>query len=277
LGITGLLCASAQNRDRSEKHLSSPARMAAWDVLDRTLSDNNERHRQQAVLAAGSIGSTVEAVKFVAGALQDKSTLVRQTAVTVLGELKLPDSLPYLRRALDDSAEVSFTAARVLCNRGEQDGCDFLQQVLTGDRKDPKPGFVGKNLKYAKKKLTPAELAMMGVREASGVILGPASLGIVVGEEAIKAQTSGTGTQESGRAIAAVVIADHPDDYTRILLEWALEDPRVEVRAAAAKGLAKCGNADSIPKLQAVLNDAHVAVRSMAAAALISLSDKVTG
>ena len=66
-------------------------------------------------------------------------------------------------------------------------------------------------------------------------------------------------------------MADHPDDYTRILLEWALEDPHVDVRAAAAKGLAKCGSAESTVKLQAALNDSHIAVRCMAAAALIAV------
>ena len=186
LGITFTSFATAQEADRSERRRTSVAAGAAWEVLDKSMSDRDERHRQQAVLAGGVIGPNVEAVKFVAGALQDKSPLVRQTAVTVLGDLRIPEALPYLRHAMEDSAEVSFTAARVLCNRGEQDGCQFLQQVLIGDRKDPKPGFVQKNLKYAKKKLSPEELALMGVREASGVILGPAAIGIVVGEEARK-------------------------------------------------------------------------------------------
>jgi HEAT repeat protein len=191
--------------------------------------------------------------------------------------LQVSESLEYLRGALNDNPEVSFTAARALCTRGQPDGCGFLQEVLKGDRKDPKPTFVQKNLKYAKKKLTPTELALMGVREASGVLLGPASLGIVVGEEAVKAQTSGAEHGESGRAIAAAVMADHPDEYTRILLEWALQDPQSEVRAAAAKGLAKCGNGESIPKLQASLGDDHIAVRSMAAAAIIALNGPRAG
>ena len=273
LGITGLLFGADQGHNRAEARSASEQTTSAWEVLDKTLADGNEMHRQQAVLAGGAIGPTAEALKFVSAALHDKSTLVRQTAVTVLGELQLPVAIEYLRQALNDNAEVSFTAARALCTRGEPDGCGFLQEVLKGERKDYKPSFAEKNLKYAKKKLTPTELALMGVREASGVLLGPASLGIVVGEEAIKAQqTNGRGG--SGRAIAATVMADHPDEYTRILLEWALQDSRASVRAAAAKGLVKCGNAESIPKLQAALADEHVAVRCMAAAALISLGDK---
>jgi HEAT repeat protein len=92
------------------------------------------------LLASGAIGPTAEAVIFVAGPLHDKSTLIRQTAATVLGELQTPASLDYLRSALNDNAEVSFTAARALCAKGEADGCGFLQDVLKGERKDPKPG-----------------------------------------------------------------------------------------------------------------------------------------
>jgi HEAT repeat protein len=273
LGITGLLCARAQDRDRIAPRSGSGSVSIAWGILDEGLSDSSERHRQQIVLAGGSIGPTREAVRFVAGALHDKSTLVRQTAAAVLGEVKSSESIPYLQRALDDNAEVSFTAARSLCDLGDATGCSFLQDVLTGDRKDPKGGFVAKNLHYAKKKLTPAELAMMGVREASGVLLGPASIGIVAGEEIVRAETGSKGGGESGRAIAAAVLADHPDDYTRTLLEWALSDPHTSVRAAAAKGLGKCGSAESVNKLRAALNDPHIAVRSMAAAAIIRLSN----
>ena len=245
-----------------------------WEILDKGLTHSNDRHRQQVVLAAGNIGGTTEAVKFIGGALQDKSVLVRQTVAAVFGELKAPESIPYLRKALEDKPEVAFTAARALCEMGDPDGRAFLQEVLTGERKDH-PGFIERNLKYAKKKLSPAEIALMGINEAAGVLMGPASMGILAGEEAIKAQTSTKGSgQPSGRAIAAGTLAEHPDEYCRILLEWALDDTHSEVRAAAAKGLAKCGNAGSIPKLQSKLDDDHAAVRYMAAASLIRLSEQ---
>jgi HEAT repeat protein len=267
-----ITCGAAwpQDRDRIQPLAASGLTAQGWEVLDKGLSDSNEKHRQQVILAAGVIGPSPENVKFIGGALHDKSALVRQTVAAVFGELKSPDSMPYLRGALNDTPEVGFTAARALFEMGDQEGREFLQQVLAGERKDT-PGFISKNLKYAKKKLTPAEIAMMGVREAAGVLLGPASLGIVVGEEAVKAQTSGN-SGESGRTIAAASLADRPDDYTRILLEWALSDSHPEVRAAAAKGLGKCGSTETIPKLQALFNDDHAAVRYMAAASVIRLT-----
>lgn len=147
-------------------------------------------------------------------------------------------------------------------------GRRVLQQVLTGQRKD-KPGFLAQNLKNARKQLTPAELALMGAKEAAGILIGPAAIGIVVIERVVK---NGKSEGVSGRAIAAAELAEHPDDYTRPLLEWALADPDQTVRAAAARGLGRCGNEDSIPKLQTAMNDQHTAVRMMAAAAVIRLT-----
>jgi HEAT repeat protein len=147
-------------------------------------------------------------------------------------------------------------------------GRRVLQQVLTGQRKD-KPGFVEQQLRKAKKQLTPAEIALMGAKEAAGILVGPAAIGIVVIERVVK---SGNSESVSGRAIAAAELAEHPDDYSRPLLEWALTDPDQTVRAAAARGLGRCGNQESIPKLQTAMNDEHTAVRMMAAAAVIRLT-----
>lgn len=244
---------------------------AAWDVLDRSLADTNENRRRQAVLAIGTIGDP-HALKSIEAALQDKSSIVRQTAAAVLGEMKATESIPYLKQALGDNAEVSFTAAKSLVEMDDESGREILQQVLTGERKD-KPGFIENNLKHAKKKLTPAEMTMMGVREASGVLLGPAGIGIVVAEEAIKGGKPDKDAV-SGRAIAIATLADHPNEYARMLLEWALTDNDQNVRALAAKGLGKCGNEQSIPKLQTALADQHTAVRDMAAASIIRLSPK---
>ena len=272
--IVSLSSGAAQNIERKAPVAAASPAAQGWEILDKGLADSSERHRQQVVLAAGAIGPSSEAVKFIGGALQDKSTLVRQTVAAVFGELKAPESIPFLQKALDDKPEIAFTAARALCQMNDQDGCAFLVEVLTGERKDH-PGFIEKNLKYAKKRLSPAQIALMGVNEAAGALLGPLSMGIMAGEEAIKAQSSGKGSgQPSGRVIAADTLADHPDEYTRILLQWALDDPHEDVRAAAAKGLGKVGNPESMIKLQSKLNDEHAGVRYMAAASLIRLSEK---
>ena len=240
-----------------------------WVILRQGLADGNADHRRQALLAAASIGATPESLKFLAEGLNDKDVIVRQTAALALGEIKAPESIPALQVALDDrSPEVAFTAAKALAGMDDPMGRRVLEQVITGQRKD-KPGFVEQNLKKAKKQLTPAEIGLMGVKEAAGVLVGPAALGIVVVEKVVK---NGRSDSISGRAIAAGELAEHPDDYTRPLLEWALSDDNTAVRAAAARGLGRCGNEQSIPKLQTAMNDEHTAVRMMAAAAVIRLT-----
>jgi HEAT repeat protein len=240
-----------------------------WVILRQGLADSNGDRRRQALLAAASIGDTPESLKFIEEGLRDKETIVRQTAATVLGQIKAPESIPALQAALDDnSSEVRFTVAKALTEMGDPMGRRLLDQVLTGERKD-KPGFVAQNMKKAKKELTPTELALMGAKEAAGMLVGPAAIGIVVVEKVVK---NGKSDAVSGRAIAAAELADHPDDHTRPLLEWALTDSDPIVRASAARGLGRCGNEETIPKLQTAMNDQHTAVRMMAAASVIRLS-----
>ena len=137
------------------------------------------------MLAAGSIGATPEALKFIEEGLRDKDSIVRQTAATVLGQLKAAESIPALKQALNDNAEVSFSAAKALAEMDDPDGRDFLIEVLTRERKD-KPGFVQQQLKNARKQLTPIELTLMGAKEVTGILLGPAAIGIVVVEKVVK-------------------------------------------------------------------------------------------
>src|SRR5256885_1334531 len=124
-----------------------------WIILREGLSDGNTDHRRQAVLAAASIGDTPDGLKFIQEAFRDKEIIVRQTAALVLGQMKATASIPALQTALDDrSIEVSFTAARSLAGMDDRMGRLFLEQVLTGQRKD-KPGFLDWNLKKAKRQL----------------------------------------------------------------------------------------------------------------------------
>src|SRR5947209_19022766 len=82
---------SAQDRPTS----APTARpIVPWTVLRQGLVDGSTDHRRQAVLAAGSIGATPDAVAFIEEALRDKETIVRQTAAAVLGQLKAPESIP---------------------------------------------------------------------------------------------------------------------------------------------------------------------------------------
>jgi HEAT repeat protein len=243
----------------------------AWDALNKSLDANDPEHRVHAVAAVGTIGATPEAVKLIETALKnDKATVVRQAAAVTLGDINARTAIPSLESALDDNPEVGFAAAKALQSMGNASGRWVFEEVLEGDRTD-KPGAVHGLVRKGKQKLhKPSELALMGVKEASGQFLGPASLGIGIGQMALKDGAA------SGRTAAATALAKDPDPYMVTLLEWALADKSWAVRAAVVKALGERGNRDTIPKLVPLLNDDRDLVRSLAAASIIKLSQAST-
>jgi HEAT repeat protein len=252
--------------------LTGPPNVAAWDTLNKGVNDGDAEHRKKAIAAAGTIGPDKQAVELVARGLKDKDVLVRQTAAATLGEMRSPDAIPDLKAALDDSAEVSFTAAKALWLLGDaEDSREIFQEVLEGERKDT-PGKLQGASRMAKKKLRPGSLALMGVKEATGVMFGPASFGITAMQEAIKESKKDAGAP--GRAVAAEILGKDSDPYALTLLEWALADDSWAVRASVSKALGERGNIGTIPKLMPLLSDDHHAVRYMAAASIVKLNLK---
>lgn len=258
---------SASTAAPSARSLGTPAEMTAWDALRQGAADSDAAHRKTAIAAIGTIGPNSDAVKLVMEGLRDKDAGVRQTAANTLGEMGSPEAIPALKTALDDKPEVSFVAAKALWNLGDPGGREIFQEVLEGERSDAP----SKLHSAIKKKLAPAQLGLMGAESASGALLGPASIGITAIREAVKDTKGDAGAP--GRAEAASVLAKDQDAYALTLLEWALGDQNWAVRLAVAKALGERGNQDTVPKLSALLNDGHHAVRYMAAASMIKLSD----
>jgi HEAT repeat protein len=249
---------------------AASAQDEAWAALDQSLKAGTE-HRIQALSALATIrGSNEEAVKRALDALQDKDAQVRQAAALALGQMKAKQAVPDLKRALDDTGEVAFAAAKALTDIGDPSGRDMLIAVLAGERKDT-PGLMANAMRDAKHRLHhPQGLVLMGAEDAAGAMFGPASWGIEATKDAIDLKGKGT----PGRAAAAAYLAKDTDPYAVKLLEWALGDDNQFVRVEAAKGLGERGNAESVPKLQNVLTDSHTRVRAMAAASIINLASK---
>ncbi len=273
LALAGLLALPQSSAVRSQEIASpsNPQVSAAWDVLKQGLADNDVEHRKNAIAAIGTIGPNEEAVHLVERGLQDKDADARQTAAETLGEMKARSAIPNLKAALDDAPEVSFTAARALWDLGDTSGRTIFQEVLEGERSGA-PNKLKGAAKAAKKKLQPGQLALMGVKEASGALLGPASLGIVATEQAVKLLKKDGGA--AGRSIAAEVLGKDSDPYALTLLEWALDDDNWGVRVSIAKALGDRGNEATITKLEPLLKDDRHAVRYMAAASIVKISSK---
>jgi len=246
----------------------SPPDNLAWNTLREGLHDSDPEHRKEAIAAFETLGAFPQAVQAVAQALQDKDLFVKQRAAAALGEMGSKDAIPSLKAALDEGPEVSFTAAKSLWNLGDQaDSRELFVEVLEGERKDT-PSKIHIAVREAKKKLRPGDLALMGAKEAAG-LLGPASIGIDVVAEGIKDNKKGSGAP--GRAVVAGILAKDPDPDALALLEWATSDDSSGVRLAVAKALGERGNQDTIPKLLPLLSDNRHAVRYMAAASIVRL------
>ncbi len=247
-----------------------PPNVVAWETLNNGLQDSDPAHRKKAIEALGIIGAVPEAVQQVEKSLQDKDMLVRQTAAATLGEMGSQDAVPYLQAALDDSPEVSFTAAKALWTLGDTNSREIFQQVIIGERKDT-PGKLHSAIRDAKRRLRPSQLALMGAKEAAG-LFGPGAMGIDAIQEVVRETKKDGGAP--GRTVAAGVLGKDSDPYALILLEWALGDSSSTVRVAVARALGERGNQDTIPKLAPLLSDDRHAVRYMAAAAIVKLNLK---
>lgn len=242
--------------------------VTAWNVLVDGFNDKKLERRQQAITAIGSVGPTSETAKLLEQALRDDDPIIRQTTAAVLGQMKFRQSIPVLKAALDDeSGEVAFTAAKALWDMGDRSGKDIIEEVLGGERKDT-AGLVDTAKRDARAKLhNPKSLALMGVKEASGALLGPFSIGIYAAEQAFK--DSGA----AGRILSTTLLTQDCDARAQQVLESSLAgDKNWAVKAASARAIGQCGNADAIPKLEQHLSDSRDAVKFMAAASIVRLS-----
>jgi HEAT repeat protein len=243
------------------------ARREAWSCLMEGLAEKSSDRRAKAISAMGAIGRRPDVVRMVEKGLQDESELVRQTSVTTLGGMKSRSSIPKMRTALDDdSAAVSFAAARALWEIGDYSGLSILVDVLQGDRA-ASPGLVHSKLHDIRKKLRdPKALAQFGAGTAAGAFLGPAGIGVDIVEEIGKDRSSGA------RALSAQILARSKDKDAHEALVQALDDKSWIVRASAAQAIGAQGSPSAIDSLAPLLQDSHPDVRFNAAASIVRLS-----
>ncbi len=244
----------------------------AWEVLKPGLADTNPLTRRQAVTATGSVGLDPEAIRLVEAALKDNDAFIRATAAAELGEMKSRVSIPALKAALDDPAgEVAFAAAKALWDMGDKTGRGFIEDVVAGQQKATDGGVEGALHRADRLRHDPKAMAILGAKSASGVLLGPFNIGVLAAEQVLK------NGAVAARMEALNLLAEDCDTQTFKMLEAATTDDKTWAeKAAAAKALGRCGNADAIPKLEQNLADSNSAVRFMSAAAIIRLSDKPT-
>lgn len=243
----------------------------AWNVLKPGLADTNPLNRRQAVTATGSVGIDPEAVSLVEAALKDdKDSLIRATAAAELGEMRSRASFPALKAALDDPAgEVGFAAAKALWDMGDKTGRGFIEDVVAGQQTATDGGVKGAVHRADRLRHDPKAMTILGLKSASGALLGPFNIGVIAAEQVMKNNSVAV------RMEALNLLAEDCDVQTFKLLEAAtVGDKTWAERAAAAKALGRCGNPDAIPQLELNLSDSNAAIKYMSAAAIIRLSRK---
>ena len=247
--------------NRPQTHVSP------WQLLAEGVESRTVARRQEALAALGTLGARERAIQLVVAALDDKDPSVRQLAARSLGQMHAKSAIPKLREALnDDSAGVSFAAAKSLWDMGDHSGRDVFIEILSGEKSNSS-GMMKDQMESAKKHLQdPRGLAVIGAKEAASSLFGPAGWGITIVEEVTKDRSA------SARAMSAALLGhDAGKDAVREL-DDALWDKNWIVRAAAAQALGGSKRRDQIKHLRALLWDGKPAVRYMAAASIIRLS-----
>lgn len=239
----------------------------AAKLLTEAAEDKNALRRKQAMAALENAGAHPKAVALAEAGLSDKDVDVRQTAAIALGGMRSRRSMPKLRKALDDEApEVIFAAAQALWVMGDRTGRDIFVEALAGDRSDSSGAMKGAMRDARRRIRNPGALALIGVRQGAGMLLGPFSLGINVFEELVKDGGA------SARTLSAALLSKDTDPATIYSLEAGLNDKNWIVRSAAAKALAERGSRKSSGKIAALLTDEKEGARLVAAACLLRLS-----
>ena len=238
------------------------------DILQKALEAKNPETRQQAVIALSLAAVQGPMLKQLLGMMADKDVQVRLAVVSGLAEVKTPEAMAGLRKALDDDAsEVSFAAAQALWHLHDPAGKDALLAVLAGETKTAS-GFLTKQKREALRMLhTPRTTFLYAVNQGTGFIPFPGAGQGISSMEALL-----TNPSVSGRATAALLLGKDSDEATVAALKDALYDKNWGVRAAAVHSLALRNDVSFKKDLAPLLEDDKEQVRLRAAAAYLRMS-----
>jgi len=278
LGIALPIAAANTKKQKAAAPALTPASLSAeaWSILHEGAASHSLRKRTDAIVALSSMQGDPGAIKLIEAGLADKNLDVRRIAAAALGNMDAKEAIPALKKATDDSdPTVSFAAAEALWKMGDRSGAEIFYAVVLGNR-HAAHGPVSSNIEDAKKTLhDPKALALIGINEGSGALLGPFSEGITIAEVLAKDRSS------SSRALSATLLGQHPTPDAEKILVDALADKNVAVRAAAARALGGFDDPALIKRLAPLMDAKGTplikpvdSVRYMASAAIIRLLRK---
>ena len=171
----------------------------AWAILDEGAASHSLRKRTDVIAALSSMQGDDKAIKLIENGLVDKNLDVRRIAASALGNMDAKEAIPALKKATDDpDPTVSFAAAEALWKMGDRSGAEIFYAVVLGNR-HAAHGPVSSNIEDAKKTLhDPKALALIGLNEGSGALLGQNRIG--PRQWARQARTGGQKLRDSRRS-----------------------------------------------------------------------------
>ena len=237
-------------------------------MLREALTNKNPNTRKHAVVAL-SLAATKDAyLSSLISMLEDKDAEVRLAAVSSLADVKNPRVATELRKALNDEVpEVSFAAAKTLWTRQDPAGKRALMAVLEGESKTTS-SFLSRQKRDALRMMhTPRTALLFAARQGAAFAPIPGLGGGISSMQAIL-----TDPEVSGRAAAALLLAQRNDPATLQSLVDALIEKDGSLRAAAVHSLALTNKATYLKSIAPLLVDEKESVRLRAAAAYVRLS-----
>lgn len=237
-------------------------------MLDEALADRNPDTRKQAVAALSLLTSRGPYLTRLLSMLKDKDAEVRMAAVGSLSEMRSKTATEALRSALNDEVpEVSFAAAKSLYAQRDPLGKQALMAVLEGETQ-ASSGFLSRQKREALRMMrTPRTALLFAARQGAGFAPIPGLGGGIASMQAIL-----TDPDVSGRAAAALLLAQRNDSETLGALTQALTSGDSSLRAAAVHSLALTDRTAFRKAIAPLLSDDKDKVRLRAAAAYLRLS-----
>lgn len=237
-------------------------------ILQEALESRNPDTRKHAVAALSLAIPRADYLSRALGMLHDKDAEVRMAAVASVSEVKTPAVTAALREMLDDSVpEVSFGAAKALWALHDPSGKRALMAVLQGETQ-ASSGFLSKQKREALRMFhTPRTALLFAARQGAAFAPIPGLGGGIASMQAIL-----TDPEVSGRAAAALLLAERRDPATLQALREALTEKDASLRSAAVHLLAITNNVAYRKSFAPLLDDDKETVRLRAAAGYLRLS-----
>ncbi len=238
------------------------------NLLNDAAYDRNPDGRKGAAEALSLMGLNDKALLLLNLMLDDHDVSVRIAVVVTLGDFKDNQTLPLLKKALQDLVpEVDFAAAKVLYQLHDPEGVHFLLNVVSKESK-ASSSYLSNQKRGAFRLLhTPTQLFIFIGTQAVGFAVPVPGLGFGISS----AQGILTAPDSSARAASLLLIGSSLDPALADAVESALSDKEWSVRAAAAHLVAMHPFPQFQENLVPLLDNKKDAVRVRAAAAYIRL------